>query len=117
MASNGLVANPKKTALIFLNVKNQTDLIEITIGGEIIKQEKSAKLLGMTFDDNQKCQSQISGKGGMLSSLNQRLFMIKRLRNSLNYSGLRKVAESLFISKVRYGLQLMGEVRWSDAES
>ena len=53
----------------------------------------------------------------MLSSLNQRLFMIKRLRNSLNYSGLRKVAESLFISKVRYGLQLMGEVRWSDAES
>ena len=71
----------------------------------------------MTVDDNQKWQSQINGKGGMLSSLNQRLFLIKRLRNSLNYSGLRKVAESLYISKVRYGLQLMGEVRWTNADS
>ena len=53
----------------------------------------------------------------MLSSLNQRLFMIRRLRNSLNYSGLRKVADSLFISKIRYGLQLMGEIRWSNEES
>ena len=57
------------------------------------------------------------GKGGMLSSLNQRLFMIRRLRNSLNYDGLRKVSESLFISKVRYGLQLMGEIRWSNEDS
>ena len=87
------------------------------LGGEILTQEKSAKLLGLTFDDNQKWQSQISGKGGMLSSLNQRLFMIKRLRNVLNYKGLRKVAESLYISKVRYGLQLMGEIRWSNSES
>ena len=52
-----------------------------------------------------------------VSSLNQRLFMIRRLRNSLNYSGLRKVADSLFISKIRYGLQLMGEIRWSNEES
>ena len=117
MASNGLVANPKKIALIFLNVKNPTDPIKLTIGGETIKQEKNAKLLGMTVDDNQKWQSQINGTGGMLSSLNQRLFLIKRLRNSLNYSGLRKVAESLYISKVRYGLQLMGEVRWTNADS
>ena len=68
------------------------------------------------FDDDQKWQSQISGKGGMLSSLNQRLFMIRRLKNSLNYEGLRKVSESLFISKVRYGLQLMGEVRWKNED-
>ena len=87
------------------------------MGGEIISQESSAKLLGLTFDDNQKWQSQISGTGGMLASLNQRLLIIRRLRNSLNYSGLRKVAESLFKSKVRYGLQLMGEVRWSNEES
>ena len=56
------VANPKKTALVFLNVKNQVEPIKITVGDEIITQEPSAKLLGMTFDDNQKWQSQINGK-------------------------------------------------------
>ena len=67
----------KKTALIFINLKNQSDPVQIKIGGEIITQESNAKLLGITFDDDQKWQSQISGKGGILSSLNQRLFMIR----------------------------------------
>ena len=59
----------------------------------MITQEKYAKLLGITFDDVQKWQTQISGKGGVLSALNQRLFLIKRLQNSLNIAGLRKLAE------------------------
>ena len=53
----------------------------------------------------------------MLSSLNQRLFMIRRLKNSLKHSGLKKVADSLFTSKLRYGLQLMGQIRWSDSDA
>ena len=60
---------------------------------------------------------QIQGKGGMLSSLNQRLFMIRRLNNSLKYDGLKKVADGLFTSRLRYGLQLMGQVRWMDEDS
>ena len=59
----------------------------------------------------------MTGKGGVLPSLNQKLFMIRRLRNSLNDKGLRKVAESLFISKLRYGLQLFGQVRWTSEET
>ena len=47
---NGLVANPKKTALVFLNLKQKGD--PITIGGETITQTESAKLLGITFDDD-----------------------------------------------------------------
>ena len=116
MASNGLVANPKKTALVFINTKKQTVPIKIVIGGVEITQEQSAKLLGITFDDDLKWNSQIQGKGGMLSSLNQRLFMIRRLNNSLKYDGLKKVADGLFTSKLRYGLQLMGQVRWMDED-
>ena len=112
MASNGLVANPKKTALVFINLKHQENPITIKIGGEEITQEKSAKLLGITFDDDLKWNSQIHGKGGLVSSLNQRLFGIRRLKNTLKYDGLIKVADSLFTSKLRYGLQLMGQVRW-----
>ena len=52
MASKELVANPQKTALIFINVKKQTKPITIMLFGEILTQEKSAKLLGLTFDDN-----------------------------------------------------------------
>ena len=30
--------------------------------------------------------------------------------------GLRKVAESLFNSKIRYGLQMCGKIRWKDSD-
>ena len=116
MASNGLVANPQKTALIFLNLKKGNDPISIKIGDEIVTQEKHAKLLGITFDDDLKWNTQMTGKGGVLPSLNQRLFMIRRLRNSLNDAGLRKVAESLFISKLRYRLQIFAQVRWNSED-
>ena len=67
----------------------------------------NSELVVMTYDDDLKWHSQISGKGGLLSSLNQR-----RLRNSLNYDGLRKVTEGLFTSKLRYELKLLGPIRW-----
>ena len=71
IASNGLVANPKKTALLFLNSKNnETNPIELLIGGEQIKQQANAKLLGMTFNDKLKWKEHIQGKGGVISSLN-----------------------------------------------
>ena len=40
-----------------------------------------------------------------------------RLNNSLNKKALIKVADSLFNSKIRYGLQLLGKVRMSTNES
>ena len=53
----------------------------------------------------------------MLSSLNQRLFLIRRLQNVMNRSALIKVANSLFMSKIRYGLQLLGKVRLTNEDS
>ena len=38
--------------------------------------------------------------------------MLKRLRNYLNKESLVKVANSLFNSKIRYGVQLFGKIRW-----
>ena len=55
MASNELVANPKKTTLVILNQKhNSTNGLPITleIGTEIITQEKEGNLLGLTFNEN-----------------------------------------------------------------
>ena len=82
MASNGLVANPKKTSLIILNQKVRKDeVIKIKFGNDYVSHEKSAKLLGVTFDSNQGWKTQIYGSGGVIMSLNRRLFAIRRLRS------------------------------------
>ena len=76
MSSNGLCANPKKTALVFLNLKfNSEENIKLRIGNEEVFQVQSAKLLGMTFDNSQKWTEHIYGTGDILSKLNQRLFL------------------------------------------
>ena len=113
MAANGLVANPSKTAFILLNAKKESqNKIEVKIGNSIIEKQKSAKLLGMKFEETMNWQEHIHGKGGVITSLNQRLFLIRRLKNQLNKNALNRVAESIFTSKIRYGLQLMGKVRY-----
>ena len=117
MASNGLVANPSKTALLFLNNKEKGDTIKIKIGSAIVTQEKSAKLLGMTLDDAQTWNTHFCGKGGIMSALNQRLFTIRRMKNHLMPQGLRKLADSIFNSKIRYGLQMCGKIRWQNSDT
>ena len=115
MASNGLVANASKTTLMFLNNKRNSEDQNlnhtIQIGEATITQEKNAKLLGITLDDTQDWTTQITGTGGMIPSLNSRLFIIKRLSKALSKNRLTKLVDSLYTSKIRYGLQLFGKVR------
>ena len=72
--------------------------------------------IGMTFSSNQKWTNHIHGTGGVISCLNKRLFFIRRLKNHLNLKFLLKISDSLFNSKIRYGLQLLGSVRWQDSD-
>ena len=113
MASNGLVANPKKTSLMFLGTNKLAtkESESLKIGKETVIQEFHVKLLGITIDSNQRWESQIIGSGGVISALNSRLFTIKRLQKALSLDRLRKITDSIFTSKIRYGLQLYGNVR------
>ena len=103
MAANGLVANPSKTAFLLLNVKkrNREELdspdIKVTIGNVEIKRQSCAKLLGMNFEDTQKWNEHIHGKGGVIASLNQRLYLIRRLKNQKVYFRLREINIHSFI--------------------
>jgi hypothetical protein len=56
MASNGLVANPSKTVFLMLNSKQkEKDLPKkIKVGDHEIMESKSAKLLGVVMDNDQK---------------------------------------------------------------
>ena len=117
MASNGLVANAKKTSLMILNCK-RTDLVDgINVGEEWVPRESKAKLLGITCEDNQQWKEQINGKGGVLSSLNSRLYIIRRLKSHVSKKSILKMVDGLFTSKIRYGLQLYGKVRIMESES
>ena len=88
---------PPKTTLLIFNNKGSEE-VKITIGGTEIKQVKKAKLLGVIIEDSQKWKNQISGKGGVTSALNTRLFLIKRLKNNIG----RKVVDSIWTSKLCY---------------
>ena len=119
MASNGLVANPTKTALLFLNL-NKSEKCEtqfLKIGDVTVNQVPTAKLLGVMINDDQSWNEQILGTGGMISSLNSRLFTIKRISAAISRDRLNRIVDSLFTSKLRYSLQLLGKVRTKAEDS
>ena len=111
MASNGLVANAKKTSFLLLNYKKCEPKISVRVGNDSVTRESSATLLGIKFQDDQRWKAQIHGKGGVISSLRSRFYIIRRMRSHLSMKAIMKLVDGLFMSKVRYGLQLYGKVR------
>ena len=116
MASNGLVANAKKTAFLVVNGRQVPHDLSVQIGGVTVPRERSACLLGIKFQDNLQWRTQINGKGGLLSALNSRLYIIRRLQSHLNKKAILKVVDGLFTSKLRYGIQLYGKARTKDSD-
>ena len=102
MASNAWWLTQKKTAFLILNGKHVDPNICVKIGGENVKRESSATLLGIKFQDNLQWQSQISGKGGLISALNSRLFIVHRLQSHLSKKSILKVVDGIFTSKLSY---------------
>jgi hypothetical protein len=79
MASNGLFANPSKTNFIVINDKEDgAGEREVQVGNVKVKQEKSAKLLGITMNENLRWNTQIYGINGTIPSLNARTFIVKK---------------------------------------
>ena len=77
---------------------NKLNPISIQVGSTTVTQESNAKLLGIVIDENQEWTSQISGQGDLISALNSRLFLIRRLNNYIGKPRLMKLADSLFTS-------------------
>ena len=84
------------------------------IGKIVVYQETSTKLLGIMLDEDQKWNTQITS---LISALNSRLYLIKRLSNAISKDRLKRIADSLYTSKIRYGVQLYGNVRTKEEDS
>ena len=78
---------------------------------EVLVARSYITLLGVKFQDNLQWKSQIYGKGGVVSALHSRFYIIRRLRSHLSMKSFKKIVDGLFMSKIRYGLQLYGKVR------
>ena len=85
------------------------------VDGTEVTQTHSAKLLGIIMDDDLKWNSYFWGKGRLLPALNKRLYAIRRLAIPRNM--LKNVANSLWTSKLRYGLQLSARVILKEEET
>ena len=110
MASNGLVANQAKTEFLLLNEKKSdfTPLTEIKVGNTMIKRTPHTKLLGVHIDENQGWVTHVNS---LKTTLNQRLFLIRRITQHLPRNKLINVVHCLWVSKLRYGLQLCTSVQ------
>ena len=65
----------------------------------------------MNFTDDLQWKTHISKT---ISALKNRLFLIMRLKNKLASKSVKRIADSIFNSKLRYGIQLCGKVRIQD---
>ena len=68
----------------------------------------------MDIDENQKWSTHIHN---VVGALDRRLFQIRRMANQISERGLRKITDSLWNSKLRYGLQLCAAVRTNENQS
>ena len=112
MAPNGLVANANKTVFMIINLSKsecENELAkEIMVGEDKVTRSSDTRLLGVSIDDTQKWHVQLSD---LTNSLNNRTFAIRRISNQLPKNEVLKVVQSLWMSKLRYGLQLCNQVR------
>ena len=81
---------------------------EIIIGEDKVEISDSTKLLGVTIDSDQKWSTHFSS---LISALNKRTFMIRRISNQIPKKKVLNVVHSLWMSRLRYGLQLCNKVK------
>ena len=116
MASNGLIANQAKTEFLLLNepANAERSLTEIKVGNTMVSRCSSTKLLGIIIDEAQDWSEHFKT---LRSGLNQRLFVIRRIMRQIPKSKVLCVVHSLWISKLRNGLQLCTTTRLTSEDT
>ena len=114
MASNKLVINPSKTCIMINTKSNQSKVNSVLIGDKSVPVEKSGKLLGVEVSSDFKWNCHLNE---LAKVMNQRISLIKRLKENMMPAQLIQVGEALVNSKIRYGIAAYCPVRFSDDNS
>ena len=114
MAANKLSANDDKTHILVVRKdKNHPEELSFQAGNSTIKEKSSEKLLGMTVSNDLKWTDHLSKLEGYLR---QRLFTLRRIEQQIPRSLLKRVADGIFMSKLRYGIAIMWPVRIKESD-
>ena len=114
MAANRLSANHDKThILVVRRDKNHQEKLSFQVGKFTIIEKSSEKLLGMTVSNDLKWTDHLSKLEGYLR---QRLFTLRRIEQQIPRSLLKRVADGIFMSKLRYGIAIMWPVRINESD-
>ena len=107
-----MVAKASKTVFMILNLTKAETEMEITksieVGNTLVLRSKSTKLLGIKIDEKQNWNEHFNS---LANSLNKRTFALRRLSNHVPKKEMIKATQSIWMSKLRYGLQLCNQVR------
>jgi len=100
-ASNRLVANASKTAMIVFRPRVPPNLFEIKLSGETIVETTEEKLLGVHVQHDLKWKKHVEK---LTSEVNYALSVLRRLSDQLGKKELKTIADGLVMSKIRYCL-------------
>ena len=99
-SANNLVNNKDKAALLYNNKRKAED-ITMEVAGETLKAKASEKLLGIQVSSSMDWKTHLNK---LVTKLNQRLGILRRLKNKVPDTKLKVVAEAIFTSVARYGI-------------
>ena len=103
-----------------LNMKKQCDkqlaAEGISVGGTTVKPDSHTKLLGMTIESNQGWSEHFKGPNSLINALNRSTFSIRRIKQQIPHKNTMRVVQSIWMSKLRYGLQLCNKVRTTSTD-
>ena len=102
-----LVNNADKAALLFNN-KGKAETIVMEIAGEELTSVDNEKLLGIKVSSNLGWKHHIEY---ICEKMEQRLSILRRLKNKIPQEKLRIVANSIFSSVARYGIAVYSRPR------
>ena len=114
MDCHHLKFNPDKTQLIVKSkgVNNMHGYLNLEMGGQIIEQEESVKVLGVIIGKDEKYKEYlVNGKNSMMKILTTRLSMLKMLSKSADFKVRKALAEGLVLSKVNYCITVWGTTK------
>ena len=114
MAANKLSANDDKTHILVVRKDNEhPEKFSFEAGNCTITEKSSEKLLGMTVSNDLKWSDHLSK---LVVYLRQRLFTLRRIEQHVPLSLLKRVADGIFMSKLRYGIAIMWPVRMEESD-
>ena len=113
MSINRLKANDDKTHVMMIKKGKSDEKLSFTIGNHVIQESDSEKLLGIHVANDLKWETHLDK---LHQKLRHRLFTLRRLKEKLPPHLLKKVADGIFMSQVRYALPLYCPIKISETD-